>query len=46
MASFEIAHVVIPGNTDPYRLRDAEAGEIRTLYEVRPDRIVTFGPVG
>ena len=29
----------------PYPLRDP-GGEIRVLYKVRPDRVVTFGPVG
>ena len=29
----------------PYPLRDPN-GEVRVLYEVRPTRIVTFGPVG
>jgi PPOX class probable F420-dependent enzyme len=29
----------------PYPLRDP-SGEVRTLYQVRPTRILTFGPVG
>jgi PPOX class probable F420-dependent enzyme len=29
----------------PYPLRDPN-GEVRVLYKVRPNRIVTFGPVG
>jgi PPOX class probable F420-dependent enzyme len=32
-------------NTSPYPLRDAK-GEIRVRYRVRPERIITFGPVG
>jgi len=32
-------------NTTPYPLRDPQ-GEIRVLYTVTLDRIVTFGPVG